>query len=55
MSVTVRDVMKLPCMKGAEIVAGKSGIDNVVTSVTVMEYSSYSDEQDRIYDEANYE
>lgn len=55
MSVTVRDVMKLPCMKGAEIVAGKSGIDNVVTSVTVMEYSSYSDEQDRIYDDANYE
>lgn len=43
MSVTVRDIMKLPCMKDAEIVAGKGGLENVVTAVTVMEYSSYSD------------
>ncbi len=43
MSVTVRDIMKLPCMKDAEIIAGKNGLENVVTAVTVMEYSSYSD------------
>ena len=43
MSVTVRDIMRLPCMKDAEIVAGKGGLENVVTAVTVMEYSSYSD------------
>ncbi|MCR4708949.1 MAG: PucR family transcriptional regulator [Clostridiales bacterium] len=43
MSVTVRDIMRLPCMKDAEIVAGMGGLENVVTAVTVMEYSSYSD------------
>ncbi len=30
-------------MKDAEIIAGKGGLENVVTAVTVMEYSSYSD------------
>ena len=43
MSVTVRDIMKLPCMKDAEVIAGRNGLENVVTAVTVMEYSSYSD------------
>ena len=27
MSVTVRDIMKLLCMKNAEVVAGASGLD----------------------------
>ena len=55
MSVTIRDVMKLPCMRDAEIVAGKSGLDNVVTAVTVLEYCSFSEDQDRLFYEQNYE
>ncbi len=55
MSVTIRDVMKLPCMKNAEVVAGKTGLDNPVTAVSVLEYSSYSDEQEKLFSELNYE
>ena len=55
MSVTVRDIMKLPCMKDAEIVAGEGGLDNLVTAVSVLEYSSYSDIQEKVFSEQNYE
>ncbi len=55
MSVTIRDIMKLPCMRGAEIVAGKGGLDNVVTAVTVLEYCSFSEDQDKLFYEQNYE
>ena len=55
MSVTVRDVLKLPCMRNAEVVAGKNGLDNVVTAVSVMEYSFYSDYQEKMFNEAKYE
>lgn len=55
MSVTVRDVLKLPCMRDAEVIAGSSGLDNIVTAVSVLEYSSYSEDQDRLFDEQDYE
>ena len=51
MSVTIKDIMKLPCMKNAEIAAGRSGEDNVVTAVTVLEYPSFSESQDRLFHE----
>ncbi|MBO5993983.1 MAG: PucR family transcriptional regulator ligand-binding domain-containing protein, partial [Firmicutes bacterium] len=55
MSVTVRDIMKLPCMKDAEIIAGEGGLDNLVTAVSVLEYSSYSDIQEKVFYEQEYE
>ena len=55
MSVTIRDVMKLPCMRNAEIAAGQGGLDNIVTAVSVLEYSSYSDLQEKAFSELNYE
>ena len=36
--MTVGDVMKLPCMVGAEVVAGQSGLSHPVESVNVLEY-----------------
>ncbi|MGI6027059.1 MAG: PucR family transcriptional regulator [Candidatus Scatomorpha sp.] len=36
--MTVGDVMKLPCMVGAEVVAGKAGLNYPVESVNVLEY-----------------
>lgn len=36
--ITVADVMKLPSMYGATILAGHAGISNPVESVTVLEY-----------------
>ena len=55
MSVTIKDIMKLPCMKNAEIAAGRSGEDNVVTAVTVLEYPSFSEYQDKLFHELAYE
>lgn len=54
MSVTVRDILKLPCMRDAEIVAGTGGIDNVVTAVTVLEYSNYSEDQEKAFRDQDY-
>ena len=36
--MTVGDVMKLPCMVGAEVVAGRDGLGHPVESVNVLEY-----------------
>ena len=55
MSVTIRDIMKLPCMRNSEIIAGKTGMDNVVTAVSVLEYSHYNDYQEKLFNESNYE
>lgn len=37
MSVTVSDLLKLPSMHNAEVVAGKGGLDKIVSSVSVLE------------------
>lgn len=37
MKITVRDCLQLDALKGAKVVAGKNGIDNVVSNVTVAE------------------
>lgn len=50
MSVTVRDVMNLPCMKEASVYAGKSGLDNIVVSVSVLEFSEASDKRSDAFD-----
>lgn len=37
--MTVGDVLKLPCMVGAEVVAGRKGLNKPVESVNVLEYA----------------
>ena len=49
MSVTVSDVMRLPSMVGAEVVAGAQGLNNPVESVTVLEYGYTSDLLDQLF------
>ena len=48
MSVTVNDIMKLPCMNGAKVVAGEGGLTKVISSVTVLEFSDASEQQKEI-------
>ena len=43
MSVTVADIMKLPCLKDAKVVAGAGGMSKVLSSVTVLEFSDPND------------
>ena len=37
MSTKIRDILKLPCMHGARVVAGAKHIDQTITSITVMQ------------------
>lgn len=42
MSVTVADCMKLPALREAQLIAGNSGANRVVTAVSVIEYPKIS-------------
>lgn len=39
MGVTVRDCLKLPSLRNAEILAGHAGLDQFVSTVSVLEYA----------------
>ena len=55
MSVTVSDVMRLPSMVGAEVVAGAQGLNNPVESVTVLEYGYTSDLLEQLFEQNPFE
>ena len=55
MSITVADVMRLPSMVGAEVLAGQKGLSNPVESITVLEYGHPSDLLDRLFQGNNFE
>jgi len=48
MSVTVNDILKLPCMSGAKVAGGAGGLSRPLTSVTVLEFSDPNDLQKEI-------
>lgn len=39
MSITVRDCLKLPSLRNAEVLAGHAGLDQYVSTVSVLEYA----------------
>ena len=47
--MTVEDIMKLPSMVGAEVLAGHRGLSNPVESVTVMEYGQANETLDQLF------
>ncbi len=48
MSVTVKDILALPCMSGARVVAGAGGLTKALSSVTVLEFAEANDLQQEI-------
>ena len=48
MSITVNDVLKLPCMNGAKVAGGHRGLTKTVSSITVLEFSEVNDVQEEI-------
>ena len=48
MSVTVNDVLKLSCMKGAKVAGGTGGLTRAVSSITVLEFAEANDLQQEI-------
>lgn len=54
MSVTVNDILKLPCMNGSEVIAGKGGLSRVLSSVTVLEFADANDLQQEILSDIDF-
>ena len=38
MSVTVKDLLKLPSLRQAKVLAGEAGLSRAVSSISVLEY-----------------
>lgn len=47
MSVTIKDCLKLPSLNLGQVVAGHAGLDQIVTTISVLEFND-SDEEDLI-------
>lgn len=54
MSVTINDVLKLPCMKGAKVAGGTGGLTRAVSSITVLEFADANDLQQEILSNINF-
>lgn len=55
MSVTVKNLLKLPSLANATVIAGREGLDKIVTAVSVLETMEYKliDDHDYFNDEFN--
>jgi len=54
MNITVADVTRLPCMRGADVVAGQNGLGKVVDTVTVLEYGAKTELLEKLFQDYNY-
>lgn len=54
MSTTVADVIRLPCIHGAEVVAGQNGLSKAIDTVTVLEYGAQTELLDKLFQDYNY-
>lgn len=55
MSLTVRKVLELPSLRGAKLAAGASALERTVSSVSVLEYSTPNETQNRLFEAINFE
>lgn len=53
-SVTVKDILGLPSLKNANVIAGQPAVTKVVASVSVLEYSQITNTQAEIYQHINF-
>ena len=53
--MTVSDVMKLPSMVGAEVVAGRGGLEHPVDSINVLEYAYATELLKRFFEENTFD
>ena len=53
MSVRVRDLLKLPTLSRSHIAAGEAGLDRIVSTVSVIDFSATSVAQRELYQPEN--
>ncbi len=49
MSVTVKDLLELPCLRESEVLAGHGGLYKIVASISVLEYADVNSLQDDLF------
>ncbi len=49
MSLTVADLMKLPSLRRAKVLAGHRGLERIVATISVLEYATTTEIQKRLY------
>lgn len=54
MSLTVSQLMELPCLRRAKVLAGHQSLNRIVTSITVLEYSAPTEMQNRLYESIDF-
>ncbi len=54
MSVTIHDVLELPCMKNALVLGGRNGLNKIVTSISVLEYQEVSKQQELLLNDMDF-
>lgn len=55
MSITVSDILKLPSLYGATVIAGENGLSNPIESVTVLEYGELTPLLDKLFSNTQFE
>ena len=50
MSLTVSRLMELPSLRRAKVLGGRGGLDRIVSSISVLEYSSTTDTQKKLFE-----
>lgn len=50
MSLTVSQLMELPCLRRAKVLAGRNSLGRIVTCVSVLEYATPTDIQEKLYE-----
>ena len=54
MSLTVAQLMELPSLRRAKVLAGHRSLDRIVTGITVLEYSTPTDMQKKLYESIDF-
>ncbi len=54
MSITVNDILKLPSLSSAQVVAGSGGLKKTVTSITVLEYANTEKLQEDLFESKDF-
>lgn len=49
MSITIKDLLQLPSLTQAEVIAGNKGLSHIVSSISVLEYAQPSCLQDELF------
>ena len=50
MSLTVSQLLELPCLRRARVLAGHKSLDRIVTSISVLEYAAPTETQKKLYE-----